>query len=248
MYNICLRFSVRPCVWWFFFGCCCVFFFCLTHRLIITHSLASFVVSNMDKEQRRNSPGKLQRESEKNILLTCHPSSRKPKLFCCLPILRFHYSLYSFSVYNITYLFRARTFFLNYTSSIFLLIKGHRDTAASLMWVELYLCSAMFTQEWFPSSLLMILSLFTLIMVNALNDYDRFRPAFWTKHILDSFLTISFQILWRPDEALCIHLNTANAGESRKSSEVGLGIRINQIMFAGQKKMFQCIKQSIQSI
>lgn len=43
----------------------CFVFFCLTHPLIITLSLASFVVSNMDKEQRRNSPGKLQRESEK---------------------------------------------------------------------------------------------------------------------------------------------------------------------------------------
>lgn len=104
------------------------------------------------------------------------------------------------------------------------------------MRVDLCLCSAMFTQEFFPCSALKVLSLFTLIMVNAPNDYDRFLPAYSTEPILDSFLTISFQIFWHPNDALCIHLNTVNAGENSKSSEVGLRISIDQIRLAGQKK------------
>lgn len=35
--------------------------------------LSPFVVSNMDKEQRRNSPGECDAKQQKNILLTCHP-------------------------------------------------------------------------------------------------------------------------------------------------------------------------------
>lgn len=59
----------------------CFFFFFVSLILWLSLSLASFVVSNMDKEQRRNSPGEWVAEREwKNILLTCHPSSRKPKL------------------------------------------------------------------------------------------------------------------------------------------------------------------------
>lgn len=53
------------------------------------HLLSPFVVSNMDKEQRRSSPGEWAAKQLKNILLTCHPSSfisqaviPKPCLLC----------------------------------------------------------------------------------------------------------------------------------------------------------------------
>lgn len=90
---------------------------------------------------------------------------------------------------------------------------GLRESAARLM----YLLSPVFTQELFPSPWPRGLCLFTLIMVNVLNNYDRFLSAYATKPILNSFLTISFQMLRHPDDTLCIHL-TELTGEDRKSS------------------------------
>lgn len=49
------------------------FLCCLSQSVSDFCFLSRFVVSNMDKEQRRNSPGEWDAKQLKNIVLTCHP-------------------------------------------------------------------------------------------------------------------------------------------------------------------------------
>ena len=76
------------------------FLCCLSQSFSDFRFLSPFVVSNMDKEQRRNSPGEWVAKQLKNILLTCHPFGfisqaviPKPNLLYSL-----HYFLMSLTV------------------------------------------------------------------------------------------------------------------------------------------------------
>lgn len=161
-------------------------------------SLAPLVVSNMDKEQRRNSPGEWVSGRPKKHLINFAPPpalflKQKTSTFVGASRVLPSGLLQRFSLQNyLTQLISPNTF------CYFLYERPQGDCIWALVCL---------LRRYFPLPRWRVcvysLSLWSKRWTMMIDS------AHSTKPILSSFLTISFQIFWRPNDTLYIHLNTA---------------------------------------